>query len=1036
MRTLLRRYLMISWITLGGLIPAYSQPGQGPIPPLDSLLRHAIELAQEGKFNEAAKAHSSADSLLQASPPADSLDWAKLFHNKGVILLYQHRFAESEIEVRKSRQVLIRQGETQNSFFAQLTNELANLLSRTNRHQEAIPFFREALELLRADLGPDHPYVSFVLHDLAASLWRSGDLQLADSLLAETIRIQKAAFGTMDMYYAVSLLNRAILLKDLGYYESAEPLYLQAIDIQDSLLADDSPRVAVGFSNLAVLYHRWGKYDKAEPYFLLAQEILENHPDGPQPDLGLILNNLGSLYAAIGQEDKSTDCLERSYQLTKQLYGESHPLTLTSHNNLALSYYNRLELDLADSLLAQALRIADAAEVPHTRTQSILLESRGKVHTKAGRYRLAKQAFHQSLELRREYLPPGHPDIASVLRGLGILLYDTGHDTAADSAFRQALQILQETTGINHHLYIQTLSNLGMVQRRSGQIEEAIATLTEVNRLDRRSQTRATRYLSEAELEKYLTLFSARRNSLVSFVGEHPAYPQLTALAYDNALFHKGFLLHFTTTLQGLAKRHPESRSLINDLKACHRRLAAEYSREQPDSILLEKWQTEAHHLEKNLVRQVQGYQSSARQVSWQEVRDHLQPGQAALEFIRYTSSPDTGRKVVHYAALLLSGTDTTPRWIPLCTEDALTALFPTQGGRRADYVNDLYTYRDRGLHPDQSATSSLYNLVWEPVQKHLTEDVREVIYAPTGYLHRINLGAIPTSRSTVVMDQVQMTVVNSTRSLVELLPADREHLGHTAELYGGIHFTAGESTPEDPVADRGTHTEIQREARPWPALPWTEDETRTILHQLTTAGIPTQLRTGSQATESMFKSIGTELVDPPRILHLATHGYFFPDPDHDRSESPVLTRAFQSSRHPMIRSGLILADGNYAWQHGEPRQEGAEDGILTAYEISQMDLSGTELVVLSACETGLGDIRGNEGVYGLQRAFRIAGARHLIMSLWQVPDRETMAFMTTFYQHWLRDGMDIPAAFYRTQLEMRDRFFNPYAWAGFVLVR
>ncbi|MBK9018430.1 MAG: CHAT domain-containing protein [Saprospiraceae bacterium] len=135
-----------------------------------------------------------------------------------------------------------------------------------------------------------------------------------------------------------------------------------------------------------------------------------------------------------------------------------------------------------------------------------------------------------------------------------------------------------------------------------------------------------------------------------------------------------------------------------------------------------------------------------------------------------------------------------------------------------------------------------------------------------------------------------------------------------------------------------------------------------------------------------------------------------------------------------MIRSGLILAGGNYAWQTGKPLKPDMDDGILTAYEISQMNLANTELVVLSACETGLGDIEGNEGVYGLQRAFKIAGAKYLVMSLWQVPDQETSVFMTTFYKHWLEGKTTIPDAF-RTTQEMRERFINPYQWAGFVLV-
>lgn len=137
-----------------------------------------------------------------------------------------------------------------------------------------------------------------------------------------------------------------------------------------------------------------------------------------------------------------------------------------------------------------------------------------------------------------------------------------------------------------------------------------------------------------------------------------------------------------------------------------------------------------------------------------------------------------------------------------------------------------------------------------------------------------------------------------------------------------------------------------------------------------------------------------------------------------------------------MMRSGLILAGANYAWLNGHPIREGEEDGILTAYEISQMDLAQTGLVVLSACETGLGDIKGNEGVYGLQRAFKIAGVDYLIMTLWKVDDKATALFMIEFYKHYLQDGMSIPDAFRLTQQEfIANPLSSPYLWAGFVLL-
>jgi len=195
-------------------------------------------------------------------------------------------------------------------------------------------------------------------------------------------------------------------------------------------------------------------------------------------------------------------------------------------------------------------------------------------------------------------------------------------------------------------------------------------------------------------------------------------------------------------------------------------------------------------------------------------------------------------------------------------------------------------------------------------------------------------------------------------------------------------------------------------------------------------------------------------------VLPIAIHRFFFSDPDratsaksgvaHDSATSEGTAKAasirskvefeikepvFKISDNPMIRSGLMLAGSNYAWKNGKPFKEGMEDGILTAYEISQMNLSNTELVVLSACETGLGDIQGNEGVYGLQRAFKIAGAKYLIMSLWQVPDQQTSMLMTTFYKKLLKEKLTIPNAFHAAQKELREIGLDPYQWAGFVLV-
>jgi CHAT domain-containing protein len=229
-----------------------------------------------------------------------------------------------------------------------------------------------------------------------------------------------------------------------------------------------------------------------------------------------------------------------------------------------------------------------------------------------------------------------------------------------------------------------------------------------------------------------------------------------------------------------------------------------------------------------------------------------------------------------------------------------------------------------------------------------------------------------------------------------------------------------------------------------WYPLKATEYEIKTIQNLLIKSGQKAKVLSKFTGTEESFKNISV-LSKSPKLIHLATHGYFFPDSRAINKNSLISPGAdvngsvkkqesvFQASEHPMLRSGLIMSNGNQGWKG--KIQEGAEDGILTAYEISQMDLSNTELVVLSACETGLGDIKGNEGVYGLQRAFKIAGAKYIIMSLWQVPDKQTSQLMIAFYKNWLNKKMSIPRAFHAAQKELRKAGLDPYQWAGFVLV-
>jgi len=390
---------------------------------------------------------------------------------------------------------------------------------------------------------------------------------------------------------------------------------------------------------------------------------------------------------------------------------------------------------------------------------------------------------------------------------------------------------------------------------------------------------------------------------------------------------------------------------------------------------------------------------------------------------------------------LFISG-DKQPKFIPLFEEKSLDSLLNSKSERKADYVNSLYTLVDRGAVAVEAHKKSLYEILWKPLEKELTH-VNTIYFSPSGLLHRLNLDAIPFSETETLADRYNLIELNSTRQLV--IPTQIKNANNDAVLYGGIQYEQDSmfQSNEPLMASRSrgelsfSNVDTTLRGGSWNYLAGTEREVNAIEKIMQTSGVQTNLKKGYAATEDSFKNIGVDNSPSPRILHIATHGYFFNDPKNTAEKSKVGSQAesvFKMSDHPMLRSGLIMSGGNVAWQ-GKPTLEGREDGVLTAYEISQMNLSNTELVVLSACETGLGDIQGNEGVYGLQRAFKIAGAKYLIMSLWQVPDKQTSLLMTTFYKKFLEEKMPIPDAFHAAQKELRDSGLEPYYWAGFVLV-
>ena len=351
---------------------------------------------------------------------------------------------------------------------------------------------------------------------------------------------------------------------------------------------------------------------------------------------------------------------------------------------------------------------------------------------------------------------------------------------------------------------------------------------------------------------------------------------------------------------------------------------------------------------------QVAGADQALRQVRAKDILEHLKPGEAAIEFVHYDLVHPEGTDSVMYAAMILKPGKDSPLFVPLFESRDLSKLVNNQQGNQARSMNWLYGLATRGVKPKKRGEKGLKALDWQPLIAEL-EGVNTIYYAPSGLLHRINIGAVPINDKEILADRYRLIQLNSTRQLVF---SDRKSSNHaTAFLMGGIQYDGDRFIVPDqdelasPLLATGNGMSFQLAGRNlrnnnWQYLHWTDEEVTIIDSLLHQYRFQSTLLKGSKASEEAFRQMASN-APSPTILHLATHGFFFPDPsennvakDSIHSSGPI----FQQSLHPMIRSGLVIAGGNDTWS-GKASSPGGNDGILTAYEISQMDLSDTELV-------------------------------------------------------------------------------------------
>ncbi len=780
-------------------------------------------------------------------------------------------------------------------------------------------------------------------------------------------------------YYFVNSMASAYCL--MGDYTSAIGCLEPEMDRVVCGLIDAELYVDI-YNILGNAYLHLGNYEKSARCFNMAQECARTQLEETSPSVANTLNNLGNLYRMMNNEKLALDFYNESLAIYKRNFGEDDINCAASYNNIGNVY---------DGLGKQ-----DDALASYEKCRTIMAANKMQ---NTGDYANTTANISRVYNAKKEY-------------------------AKALSYADEALKITEQIYGTDHARYADMTNNKGDVYFASGDYQKAAECYTKALAINRKHLVSDFSFLTASEREMYWENNGSMCQRILRCGSKLPNNDLISGGAYDAELITKGLLLtsdiEFTRTIyaSGDSALIADYMRLVSLNETLNKAYEIPVEERYIDTRELKE---RINNAERDLVARTAKYGNIAGSVelTWKDVQSAMKSGDVAVEFTKF----DIDSTQTRYAALVLAKDMKSPVLVPLCTASDLQKLMRTgslpdkqDDGRGATVLRD----KRMGLY----TSTDLYTAIWKPMEKYFGKNAR-IYFAPAGILHQVAIEYAPVDAKTSISDKYEMYRISSTRFLAtDYSPRPFED----AVLYGGIKYDSDTATMKRENERFGTRAasynsfaEINKDEdrSSLNYLPGTKSEVEAIATMMKSGKWNTDLREGEQANEESFKDLSGKKVS---LLHIATHGFFLPaDTKLNSSQSLNL-------------SGLMLAGANNIWQNRNI-PEGIEDGILTAKEISGMDLRSTDMVVLSACQTGLGEIT-DEGVFGLQRGFKKAGVHTIIMSLWSVDDNATQLMMTEFYSNLIK-GMTKREAFLKAQrtLKTTSGFENPRFWAAFIML-
>jgi len=979
---------------------------------------------QQGKFKEAEELYTQALAINKEVLGTKHPDYATSLENLA-------KLAEKSGQKDKAEKLYIEHlnlikdnlGE-KNPAYATAMENLAKYYQNNGNFRLAEDYFKDVLKLRKRNGGDKTVEYAHTLNNLAILYKVSGKASLAETTYEEALALYKATVGDKSPVYAEVVSNLANLYYSQANYKKAEQMYEESRKIIETSYGKNSPQYAMALRDLAKIHYVKSEYGAAEPLYNEALEILKSRGTNNK-EYAAIINDLASLYRMQGNETKALPLLEESVKISKEILGDKHPEYARSLYQLALIYYKKEGASpKVEQMYQQVVNIC-RANPADANLYGTAVGALANFYNSQGDFAKAEPLYKEGIKITRQNLGKKHPTYARNISNLATLYRQKGMFEKAIEMFSEVAEIRKEVLGEKHLEYAKTLKEIADLYYVSKNYIKAEPYYVEANRIFLDQINKNFSSLSENEKAIFFRLFSNSFHKFNSFLLlRYKENPNLAEEAYNNQLVLKGLMLSEQNRLRNTIRNSGDT-ELIGFFEEWQKKkdqIAQIYMKSLDEEVSEQKikdLEKEIENLEKQISLKSSAFAeiNKRKAITFKNIKNALAEDEVAVEIVRFNKFEYKFTDSVYYVAIITTKQLERPEVVFIASHENKEA-------------EDLAFYRNSIRSRKLDLVS--YNVFWKPIAekiKTLNSTAQKIFLASDGIYYSINIATLynPETKK-YVLDEWNIYNLTSTRDILQLKQQANTSEITSAFLLGYPDFDNDEddalaTTPldtsktnlrefDDFLSYRGI---IQ-------VLPGTKKEIEAIEKLLKPKNANVIKLLMAKANESQLKKVRS-----PSILHIATHGYFMQDLREDEEEEPKKKKEL----NPLMRSGLLLAGSQKTFNK---IAKSNEDGVLTAFEAQTLDLSNTDLVVLSACETAQGEIKNGEGVFGLQRAFQVAGAKSVITSLWRVDDAATEMLMTQFYTRWLK-GTDKWQALKEAQKEVQKKYPQPYYWGAFVMV-